>query len=48
MSHDLGLTVTAEGVENPTQLELLVRMGVHRMQGYLVSGQCRPTSCWTW
>jgi EAL domain-containing protein (putative c-di-GMP-specific phosphodiesterase class I) len=42
MSHDLGLTVTAEGVENPMQLELLVRMGVHRMQGYLVSRPVPP------
>jgi diguanylate cyclase (GGDEF)-like protein/PAS domain S-box-containing protein len=42
MSHDLGLTITAEGVENATQLELLVRMGVHRMQGYLVSRPISP------
>ena len=42
MSHDLGLIVTAEGVEDALQLELLVRMGVHRMQGYLVSKPVLP------
>ncbi|GAA1266758.1 hypothetical protein GCM10009677_18840 [Sphaerisporangium rubeum] len=40
VGHDLGLTVVAEGIECPEQLELLREMGCTRGQGYLVA---RPT-----
>jgi len=33
----LGMKVTAEGVENERQLELLTKMGCDEMQGYLLS-----------
>jgi len=34
MGHAMGLTVLAEGVENPMQLELLKKMGCDAVQGY--------------
>jgi diguanylate cyclase (GGDEF)-like protein/PAS domain S-box-containing protein len=34
MAHDLGLVVTAEGVENPTQAEVLTSLHCDRAQGY--------------
>jgi diguanylate cyclase (GGDEF)-like protein len=37
MSHALGKTVVAEGVERPEQLALLGRMGCDHVQGFLVS-----------
>jgi diguanylate cyclase (GGDEF)-like protein len=37
MSHALGKTVVAEGVERPEQLALLARMGCDHVQGFLVS-----------
>ncbi len=40
---DLGLTVVAEGVERPEQIELLREMGCPRVQGYLVSRPMTPT-----
>jgi diguanylate cyclase (GGDEF)-like protein/PAS domain S-box-containing protein len=42
VGHDLGLTVVAEGVERPEQLELLREMGCPRAQGYLVSRPMAP------
>lgn len=39
MSQALGLSVVAEGVETPEQLELLAELGCDQVQGYLV---CRP------
>ena len=33
----LGLTVVAEGVERNEQADVLIEMGVHRMQGFLFS-----------
>lgn len=32
----LGLSVTAEGVETPQQVEILTRLGCHQLQGYLL------------
>jgi diguanylate cyclase (GGDEF)-like protein/PAS domain S-box-containing protein len=43
VGHDLGLTVVAEGVERPEQLELLREMGCPRAQGYLVSRPMAPS-----
>lgn len=37
LSSQLGLSVTAEGVENHTQLELLHKSGVNSMQGYYLA-----------
>jgi diguanylate cyclase (GGDEF)-like protein len=37
MSHALGKTVVAEGVERPEQLALLARMGCDHVQGFLIS-----------
>ncbi|MGW2158310.1 putative bifunctional diguanylate cyclase/phosphodiesterase [Nonomuraea sp. NPDC001699] len=37
LGHDLGLTVVAEGIERPEQLELLREMGCTRGQGFLVA-----------
>ncbi|SEF78952.1 PAS domain S-box-containing protein/diguanylate cyclase (GGDEF) domain-containing protein [Thermomonospora echinospora] len=37
LGHDLGLTVVAEGIERPEQLELLREMGCPRGQGFLVA-----------
>jgi EAL domain-containing protein (putative c-di-GMP-specific phosphodiesterase class I) len=35
LGHNLGLTVTAEGVETQEQYDALLRMGCHKFQGYL-------------
>jgi EAL domain-containing protein (putative c-di-GMP-specific phosphodiesterase class I)/CheY-like chemotaxis protein len=37
IGHELGMTVTAEGVEDETQLEFLRRKGCDRAQGFLFS-----------
>lgn len=37
LANQLGLSVTAEGVENPVQLELLHNAGVNAMQGYYLA-----------
>ncbi len=37
LCHDLGLAVTAEGVERPTQLALLAALGGVDVQGYLIA-----------
>lgn len=37
LSSQVGLSVTAEGVENHTQLELLHKAGVNSMQGYYLA-----------
>ena len=35
MAHNLGLHVTAEGVENEVQAARLIRLGCDALQGYL-------------
>lgn len=42
LAHGLGMSVTAEGIEEPETLELLRAMGVDTIQGYLV-GRPMPT-----
>jgi diguanylate cyclase (GGDEF)-like protein/PAS domain S-box-containing protein len=42
VGRDLGLTVVAEGIERPEQVELLREMGCPRGQGYLVSRPMPP------
>ncbi len=42
VGQDLGLTVVAEGVERPEQIELLREMNCHRVQGFLVSRPMTP------
>jgi diguanylate cyclase (GGDEF)-like protein/PAS domain S-box-containing protein len=37
LAHNLGLTVVAEGVETPAQLDLIRKVGCERAQGYLFS-----------
>jgi EAL domain-containing protein (putative c-di-GMP-specific phosphodiesterase class I) len=37
LGHSLGLTVVAEGVETPLQLQHLRRLGCDNAQGYLYS-----------
>jgi EAL domain-containing protein (putative c-di-GMP-specific phosphodiesterase class I)/GGDEF domain-containing protein len=36
LSHDLGMRVTAEGIETDSQLHLITEMGVDEAQGYLL------------
>jgi len=42
MGHAMGLTVTAEGVENSNQMALLSEAGCHELQGYLFSHALPP------
>ncbi|MBW4082099.1 ABC transporter substrate binding protein [Paenibacillus sp. S150] len=37
IGHDMGLNVTAEGVETPEQLDFLERTGCDKIQGYFIS-----------
>src|SRR5262249_33832862 len=43
VGRDLGLSVVAEGVERPEQIELLREMGCPRVQGFLVSRPMAPS-----
>ncbi|QYJ80699.1 EAL domain-containing protein [Shewanella acanthi] len=45
MSHELGLTVVAEGVENEEQLKLLTAMGCDLVQGYYYSKPLIAEEC---
>jgi diguanylate cyclase (GGDEF)-like protein/PAS domain S-box-containing protein len=45
MAHSLGVGVVAEGVETPTQLEFLRRLGCDTVQGYLISKPLPPADC---
>ncbi|HEY2798235.1 MAG TPA: EAL domain-containing protein [Thermoanaerobaculia bacterium] len=42
MAHGLGLSVVAEGVSQPSQLEFLRRHGCDEFQGFLLSGAVPP------
>lgn len=42
LSHGLGMTVTAEGVETPDHLALLRARGCDRAQGFLIGGPQTP------
>ena len=37
LSKELGMTVTAEGVENQAQIDFLKDLGCHSIQGYFFS-----------
>ncbi len=45
MAHSLGLTVVAEGVENPMQLEFLRRLGCDSVQGHHFSAPLPANEC---
>jgi diguanylate cyclase (GGDEF)-like protein len=42
LAHAFGMTVVAEGVETPEQLDVLCDLGCDRVQGFLIS---RPVTC---
>ncbi|MCW2573263.1 MAG: hypothetical protein JWO88_3321 [Frankiales bacterium] len=44
---DLGATVTAEGVETPSELETLATMGADHVQGYLLARPTTDRSRWS-
>ena len=45
LAHGLGIDVTAEGIETPTQQAHLTRLGCQRGQGYLFSKPVPNTEC---
>jgi EAL domain-containing protein (putative c-di-GMP-specific phosphodiesterase class I) len=48
LAHTLNLTVIAEGIETPRQLEELARLGCPLGQGYLYSSPMGSTEALTW
>jgi diguanylate cyclase len=48
LAHSLGLTVTAEGVENSVVLEMLEKMSCDYYQGYYVSKPLTMADMATW
>lgn len=48
LARDLDLQVVAEGVETQTQLDMLVALGVHRIQGYLIARPMSDTALLHW
>jgi diguanylate cyclase (GGDEF)-like protein len=42
LAHDLGLAITADGVETPTQADTLLALGCSRQQGHLYSPALPP------
>lgn len=45
LADKLGLTVVAEGVEHPEQLDFLIHKGCDEVQGYLLSRPVTPEEC---
>jgi diguanylate cyclase (GGDEF)-like protein/PAS domain S-box-containing protein len=48
LSHNLGLVVVAEGVEDPETLHLLAQLGCDRAQGYVLSRPVPATDLEAW
>jgi diguanylate cyclase (GGDEF)-like protein/PAS domain S-box-containing protein len=48
LAHSLGLTVVAEGVEDETTKELLIRYGCDRAQGYFFARPCSADDFMAW
>jgi EAL domain-containing protein (putative c-di-GMP-specific phosphodiesterase class I) len=48
LAHGLGLSATAEGVENEEQLRLIRELGCDQVQGYLVSQPLAPDTLPQW
>lgn len=48
LARNIGLEVTAEGVENARQLELLRDLGCHKAQGHWIGGPLRPDKLEEW
>ena len=48
IGHELGMTVTAEGVETQAQLDFLRVHGCDRVQGYLFSRPLPPGAMTAW
>jgi EAL domain-containing protein (putative c-di-GMP-specific phosphodiesterase class I) len=48
LAHGLGLTATAEGVENADQLNVLRALGCDLAQGYLISRPLQPSTMVDW
>jgi diguanylate cyclase (GGDEF)-like protein/PAS domain S-box-containing protein len=48
MAHSLGLSVVAEGVETPEQMEFLRQHGCDQLQGYYLAQPMSPAVCAAW
>lgn len=48
LGHSLGLTVTAEGVENEAEFEVLKAVGCNLVQGYFIAKPMNTESLTTW
>jgi EAL domain-containing protein (putative c-di-GMP-specific phosphodiesterase class I) len=48
LAHGLGLTATAEGVEDEPCLDLLIALGCDRVQGFLIAEPMNPTDLVPW
>ena len=48
MGHDMGLKVTAEGVETQEQLNFLARTSCDKIQGYIISKPIPEQEVWGW
>jgi diguanylate cyclase (GGDEF)-like protein/PAS domain S-box-containing protein len=48
MAQALGLEITMEGVETPSQLDMIRSMGFHRVQGYIIARPMPASQFRTW